>query len=103
MGQQIEREAGVPEGDIAFTLRAGDDGPHYFMAGGISQGVDDPAMTVSPFARQRKMAFFLIEVRSPGNKFVDLLWGFTHDHFNHVAMAQAPARADRVFNVVLEA
>ena len=102
MGQQIENEGVVPEGDVGQFFGAGDDGPHHFEARGVAQGVDDPAMTVPSFARQGQMSFFLIEVCAPANQVVDLFGRLAHHHLDNVAMAQIAPRLDGVLDMVFK-
>ena len=102
VGEQVEGEGVVPEGDVRAGPRGGDDGPHHFETGRVPQGVDDAAVAVPAFARQRETAVLDVELRPPGDELLDF-GGSGMDHtFHDLAVAQSVAGDERVLDVVLE-
>src|SRR4029077_16935424 len=90
------------KGDVRGLPRAGDQGAHDLVAGGVSQSVDDAPMAVSPFAGQRQLAPFQVEMDPEPDEVLDLLRGFADDHLDDLWVTQPSARDERVFDMVLK-
>ncbi len=103
MREQIENKRVGAQTDVRLALHAGDYGSHDFLAGGVSQGVNNAVMAVTAFAAQVQGARLAIEIRAPFDQLVDALRSFPHDHFHHVVVAQLASGRQRVLHVVLKA
>jgi hypothetical protein len=68
VGEQIERERLLPDGEMLGALGLLDGSPHDLLPGGIAQSMHHPAMTVPAFQRESQLACFIfIEDRTPAN------------------------------------
>ncbi len=66
--------------------------------------MDDAAMTVAAFPRQRQLALgFQVKVRSPPNEIIDLLRGFPDHELDDGPIAQAAAGLQGILDVVFKA
>ena len=101
--EQVDGEGVVPERDVRRGAGRGDDRPHDLEAGRVAEGVNDAAVAVPAFAGESELPVLLVELRAPGDEFLDLVRRFADDQFDHLAVAQPVARDERVLDVVLEA
>ncbi len=100
--EQINRKSVLPGLHIRKPHCVIDHGAHYFLAGGVPQGVNDAIVAVAAFAPQRDFTRFGIEMRPPFDQFANMLGRFSHDHFHDPPVAQLAAGRERVGNVIFK-
>src|SRR5205823_9094002 len=103
VGQQVDGETTIPEGDVRLLARIVNHGPHDLGARGVAESMDDAAVTVAALARQSELAVLHVEARAEADQVVDLLGPLTNDAIGDFGVAQAGAGGERVLDVVLEA
>jgi hypothetical protein len=74
-----------------------------YRGAGHVPGVDNAAGAVAALAAELKLAVWLtVEVHPQlARQVKDVLWPLAHAHVHHIAVAQAIADAQRVFNMLL--
>jgi len=102
VGDQVDRERVGPDLQIGEPPGPLDHRPHHLPAGGIAEGVHDPVVAVTPLAAELELTVPLVELRAPGDQFTDPIRGFMNHRFDHVFVAEATPRDQRVGDVVVE-
>ena len=84
-------ETNLGQGGGVPVERSGD-----FFAGGVALRVEYTVAAVSPLARKSQLAAFAIELRAPGDQFLDGSRPFVHQGVDGLRVAETIARVERV-------
>ena len=101
MGEKINCESALPNLDVGGLPGASDHAAHDFMAGGITQGVDNARMAMPPLGGEGDLAIGVVELHPHADQVADLLGCLLHHHANHCFIAKPVAGDQCVGHMIL--
>ena len=100
--QQVDRKGRFPDQHVRPRADKLGHRPHHFLAGGVAQRMDDPAMAVPAFQRQSDLAVVRVEVRPIADQLADAVRRLADDHVDDPPVAKPLSGGDRIGRVTAE-